>query len=145
MSRTGLKIVTLLTVAAMLLVLGTAAFAQDKQEMRLVWWGSQNRHDRTIAVVEMYEAAHPDIDIVYEFASFNDYWTLMNTQAAGGELACVMQQDYAYLSEWARNGLLLPLDDFTASGAIDISNIDDGYLAGGRVDDQLYGISLGTN
>lgn len=145
MSGTRFKIITLLSVAALLLMLGTAALAQDKQQMRLVWWGSQNRHDRTIAVVEMYEAQHPDIDIVYEFANFNDYWTLMNTQAAGGELACVMQQDYAYLAEWARNGLLMPLDSFTESGAIDISHIDDAFLAGGRVDGQLYGISLGTN
>ncbi|MCK6576905.1 MAG: extracellular solute-binding protein [Anaerolineae bacterium] len=139
------KVLILLSVVALLLLVGGAALAQDKQEMRLVWWGSQNRHDRTIAVVEMYEAAHPEVDIVYEFANFNDYWTLMNTQAAGGELACVMQHDYAYLSEWARNGLLQPLDPFIESGILDTTNIDDVFLQGGRVDGQLYGLSLGTN
>ncbi len=139
------RIISLILVVVLLvLVTGSTVFAQAA-EMRLVWWGSQNRHDRTIAVVEMYEAAHPDVDIVYEFANFGDYWTLMNTQAAGGQLACVMQQDYAYLSEWARNGLLQPLDPFIESGAINISDVDDVYLAGGRVDDQLYGLSLGTN
>lgn len=135
----------LLSVVALLLIMGSAAFAQDVQQMRVVWWGSQARHDRTIAVVEMYETEHPEVDIVYEFANFNDYWTLMNTQAAGGELACVMQQDYAYLSEWARNGLLMPLDSFVESGAIDLSAADDVYIAGGRTDGQLFGVSLGTN
>jgi len=135
----------LLSVVALLLVMGSAALAQDVQQMRVVWWGSQARHDRTIAVVEMYEAAHPEVDIVYEFANFNDYWTLMNTQAAGGELACVINQDYAYLAEWARNGLLQPLDPFVESGAIDLSAVEDVFIAGGRVDDQLYGVSLGTN
>src|SRR5688572_15451730 len=110
MQSTNRKVFILLASAMMLFVLGGTVLAQDAQEMRLVWWGSQNRHDRTIAVVEMYEAMHPEVDIVFEFANFNDYWTLMNTQAAGGELACVMQQDYAYLAEWARNGLLQPLD-----------------------------------
>ncbi len=139
------KVLIFAALAALLAVTGSFALAQDTGEMRLVWWGSQSRHDRTIAVVEMYEAANPGVDIVYEFANFNDYWTLMNTQAAGGELACVMQQDYAYLSEWARNGLLMPLDSFVESGAIDLASVDDVFIAGGRVDDELYGVSLGTN
>lgn len=130
---------------AVFAMIGSIVLAQETQEMRLVWWGSQSRHDRTIAVVEMYEAAHPEVDIVFEFANFGDYWTLMNTQAAGGELACVMQQDYAYLAEWARNGLLQPLDSFVEAGSIDISNINEVFLAGGIVDEQLYGMSLGTN
>jgi multiple sugar transport system substrate-binding protein len=139
------KFFLLMLVMALLLTVSSVALAQDAQQMRLVWWGSQNRHDRTIAVVEMYEAAHPEVDIVYEFANFNDYWTLMNTQAAGGELACVMQQDYAYLAEWARNGLLQPLDPFIEAGTLDLSNVEDVFIAGGRVDGQLYGLSLGTN
>lgn len=139
------KFALMLTLAVLVLAMGGAALAQDAQQMRLVWWGSQSRHDRTIAVIEMYEAANPGVDIVYEFANFGDYWTLMNTQAAGGQLACVMQQDYAYLAEWARNGLLQPLDPFIESGVLDISNVDEVYLAGGRVEGQLYGLSLGTN
>lgn len=138
------RVFFLLLAMVLVLSIGGTALAQD-QQMRLVWWGSQNRHDRTIAVVELYEAAHPGLDIVYEFANFNDYWTLMNTQAAGGELACVMQQDYAYLAEWARNGLVQPLDPFIESGVIDLSNVDDVFIAGGRVDGDLYGLSLGTN
>lgn len=127
-----------------LAVLVSPAFAQTT-ELRMTWWGSQNRHDRTIAVIEMYEAENPNIDIVYEFANFDDYWTRVNTQAAGGDLACVMQHDYAYLSEWANRGLLQPLDPFVAAGTIDLSNVEDAFIAGGRVNGQLYGLSLGTN
>src|SRR2546423_8597702 len=86
--------------------------AQDKIEMHITWWGSQSRHDRTIKVIQMYMAAHPNINITYEFANFNDYWTKLNTAAAGGQLPCVMQHDYAYVAEWANRGLLLPLDDY---------------------------------
>jgi multiple sugar transport system substrate-binding protein len=131
-----------------ILLLASIAFsvnAQTPQQLTLTWWGSQSRHDRTIAVIEMYEAENPDIDIVYEFSSFADYWTRVNTQAAGGEIACVMQHDYAFIAEWQSRDLLVPLDDFAASGAIDVSTIDQLSLDGGSIDGSLYGISLGSN
>ncbi len=93
----------------------------------------------------MFEAEHPDIHVTYEFAGWSDYWTKVNTQVAGGNVACVMQQDYAYLTEWASRGLLMPLDDMIASGQIDTSNIAQSVLDSGSVDGQVYGISLGTN
>jgi multiple sugar transport system substrate-binding protein len=93
----------------------------------------------------MYQAENPNISFVYEFANFTDYWPLLNTKAAGGQLPCVMQHDYAFLSEWASRGLLMPLDPFFEDGTIDVSNVDDVYLAGGRIGDETYGLSLGTN
>ena len=32
----------------------------EKIELRFAWWGSQDRHDRTIKVIEMYEAESGD-------------------------------------------------------------------------------------
>lgn len=93
----------------------------------------------------MYEAANPDIDIVYEFANFNDYWTKLNTQAAGNELPCVMQHDYAFLAEWASRDLLMPLDPFVEAGTIDLSDAAEVAVQGGIMDGSLYGVSLGTN
>ncbi len=126
--------------------LGMVAQAQDDPiQLQVTWWGSQNRHDRTVQVIEMYEAENPNIDIVYEFSNFTDYWPRVNTQAAGGQIACVMQHDYAFLSEWANRGLLAPLDPYMEEGTIDISSTDDSLLDGGRLDGQTYGISLGVN
>jgi len=140
------KVVTFLLLITVLVLPGIAVIAQDAPiELQMTWWGSQNRHDRTIKVIEMYEADHPNIDIVYEFANFTDYWTKLNTQAAGGQLACLMQHDYAYLAEWANRGLLLPLDSYYEDGTIDVSNVAQGLLDGGKVSDHYYGISLGTN
>lgn len=147
MQRFRFKAGSILVLMMTMLVLGSIAIvnAQDVTTLNLTWWGSQSRHDRTIAVVEMYEAAHPDVDIVYEFAGFSDYWVKLNTQAAGGELACVMQHDYAYIAEWANRGLLAPMEPFFESGAIDLSTIDEELLAGGQIEGQTYGIPLGTN
>src|SRR5262245_58343668 len=132
------KVVLLLLLIAMLVLPGIGVFAQDKVELQMTWWGSQNRHDRTIKVIEMYEAAHPELDIIYEFANFTDYWTKLNTQAAGGQLACLMQHDYAYLAEWANRGLLMELDGYYEDGTIDVSNVGQGLLDGGKVSDHYY-------
>ena len=117
----------------------------DPIELRLAWWGSQNRHDRTIAVIEQFEQMYPNIDVVYEFAGWDDYWTLMTTQAAGGNLADVMQQDYARLEEWVSRGLLSPMDEYVADGTITLADVSESALSGGMLDGQLYGLNLGTN
>ena len=125
---------------------GAAAPAGDEQiELRIAWWGSQSRHDRTIKVIEMFEELHPNIDIVYEFSAWDDHWTKMATQAAGGNLPDIMQQDYARIEEWNDRGLLLPLDDYVADGTLDFSNVSESELAGGRIDGKLYAVNLGTN
>ncbi len=144
MKTSKFSIVLLMVLASMLLSLAVVK-AQDKTELQINWWGSQNRHDRTIKVIDMYMAEHPDVNIVYEFAGFTDYWTLLNTKAAGEQLPCVMQQDYAYLSEWQSRGLIVSLDSYFDSGAIDITNVTPSLLEGGKVGDGYYGISLGTN
>lgn len=95
--------IALLFVLLTTLFSAAAVHGQDRT-MYIEWWGSQNRHDRTIKVIEAYEVAHPGLDITYEFANFNDYWTKLNTQAAGSQLPCVMQQDCAYLAEWVQRG-----------------------------------------
>lgn len=146
MHVTRFKFLPGLLLPVLLLLLGGVISAQDAPlELQMTWWGSQNRHDRTIKVVEMYEAENPGIDIVYEFSNFTDYWPLLNTKAAGNQLPCIMQHDYAFLSEWASRGLLIPLDPYFADGTIDISNVDDVYLAGGRIGEETFGLSLGTN
>ncbi|MFZ1768942.1 MAG: sugar ABC transporter substrate-binding protein, partial [Caldilinea sp.] len=114
-------------------------------ELRVAWWGSQNRHDRTIAAIELFEQLHPEIKVVYEFSGWDDHWTKMTTQAAGGNLPDVMQQDYARLEEWVSRGLLMPLDAYVADGTLNFDNVSESALAGGIIDGQLYGVNLGTN
>src|SRR5262245_42648905 len=70
-------------------------------ELRVAWWGSQDRHNRTIKAIELFQKKYPNIKVTYEFAGWADYWTKMTTQAAGRNLPDVMQQDYAYITEWS--------------------------------------------
>jgi multiple sugar transport system substrate-binding protein len=56
-----LMIFTLLIVSEM-----TTVSAEDQIELRIAWWGSQSRHERTIKVIEMFMQEHPNITITYE-------------------------------------------------------------------------------
>ncbi len=138
------KCVSLLLLGVFMLGLALSAAAENV-ELRIAWWGSQNRHDRTIQVIDLFQKEHPDITVVYEPSSWPDHWTKMSTQAAGGNLPDIMQQDYAYLQEWVGRDLIMPLDDFVADGTLNFADVSDAALAGGKIDGKLYGINLGTN
>jgi ABC-type glycerol-3-phosphate transport system substrate-binding protein len=123
----------------------TAAPGVKPVELRVAWWGSQDRHNRTIKAIELFQKKYPHIKVTYEFAGWGDYWTKMTTQAAGRNLPDVMQQDYAYITEWTSRGLLAPLDDYVKSGAIDTRDVAEPLLRGGVVNGKLVAINLGSN
>lgn len=122
-----------------------AAAANEKIELRLTWWGSQARHDKTIKVIEMFQAKYPNITITYEFAGWADYWTKMTTQAAGNNLPDIMQQDYAYINEWNAKKFLLPLDPYVADGTINLKDVAAASLDGGKIGGKLIALNLGNN
>ena len=87
----------------------------------------------------------PGVGLEGESAGWDDYWTRLATQTAGGNAPDVMQMDYRYIFEYARRGVLLPLDDAMAAGTLDLSGFSEDAIAGGKVDGKTYGISLGAN
>jgi multiple sugar transport system substrate-binding protein len=114
------------------------AFAQSA--LRLIFWGGQARADRTYAVTDAYAAAgNPAIE--GEFLSWNDYWPKLATQTAGGTAPDVIQMDYRFIVEYATRNAIAPLDDIIG----DLGEFDADQLEGGKVNGQLYGISLGAN
>jgi multiple sugar transport system substrate-binding protein len=123
----------------------TPAASGEQVQMRFAWWGSQDRHDRTIKVINLFQQQHPNITISYEFAGFQDYFTKMTTQATGGGLPDLMQQDYATITQWNSNNLLMPLDDFVSSGAINLSDVPKASIDGGRINGKLIAVNLGNN
>jgi multiple sugar transport system substrate-binding protein len=147
------KIVLLVLIFSLVLLSSVSILAQDTVTLTVTWWGSENRHDRTIQVIDMFQAEHPEIVVEYEYSGWGDYWTRVGTQIAGGTVACVMQQDYNYLTDYSKRDLLMPLDDLLDAGAIDVSQVAESIIDSGRVaididgemTDHVYGVSLGSN
>lgn len=120
----------------------TPAFAQS-EALRLIFWGSQDRADRTYGVTDLYTAAN-GTPIDGEFLAWNDYWPKLATQTAGGNAPDIIQMDYRFIVEYAKRNAIAPLDDFLG-GALKLDDFDQDQLEGGKVDGKLYGISLGAN
>lgn len=110
--------------------------------LRMAWWGSQARHDKTIEVIEMYEEQNPHVDIQYEFYDFDGYFTKLNTLVASNDCWDIMQMGGnfpAYLSK------ILPLNDLIDSGVIDTSSTTDAFLQTTRYNGDQVGVSNGVN
>lgn len=117
------------------------AFAAEA--LRMIFWGSQARADRTYGVTDLYaKAGGPAVQ--GEFLAWGDYWPKLATQTAGGNAPDIIQMDYRYIVEYAKRNAIAPLDEFVG-GALPLADFDKDQLDGGKVDGKLYGISLGAN
>ena len=130
--------------AALGAMAGLPSLASAATRLRLIWWGNPDRDRRTNEVVDLYVKENADVAIDPETYAWNDYWPKLATQAAGQNLPDVIQMDYRYIFEYARRGQLADLTPYVGK-AIDLSDFDPNQLASGKVDDKLYGISMGAN
>jgi multiple sugar transport system substrate-binding protein len=112
--------------------------------IEMSWWGSTERHRRTQDALAAFGKRHPDIKINTQFSGWGGYWDKLATRTAGGNPPDVIQMDYSYLVEYARRGSLRALDDLVPR-ALDLSGFDPDVLAGGKIDDKLYGVNAGIN
>lgn len=99
--------------------------SDEQITLRMAWWGSQERHDITVQVIEMYEKDHPNIDIEYEFFSFDDYFTKLKTLVASDQVWDIFQLGGNFPMYMDK---IYPLDEFIESGVVDVSKIGDANL-----------------
>lgn len=130
--------------ALSLVALGGGSAQAQAARLRMLWWGSQERADRTNKAIAAYKQVKPDLDIAGEFAGWSDYWPRLATQVAGRNAPDLIQMDYRYIFEYGRRGALAPLDDYIGKG-LKIEDFGKMNIDSGRVDGKLYGINLGVN
>ncbi|MDR6554802.1 extracellular solute-binding protein [Paenibacillus qinlingensis] len=119
----------------------TAAVVDNKPvKLRIVWWGSQARHDATLKALEAYTKKHPNVTFEPEFSGFDGYADKLATQAAAKNAPDVIQMDPAWLAEYSGRNQLVDL-----SKGINIADIDKSLVDSGKYKDKLYAIPLGNN
>ena len=124
---------------------GSAAGSSGDTSLSMIWWGNQARNERTQGALELYMEQNPGVTIDGQFAEWDDYWNKLATVSAGHNLPDVIQMDYAYLSQYISNGLLVDLSPYIESGVLDVSGIDPGILESGSQDGAVYAICNGVN
>lgn len=107
--------------------------------LRMAWWGSQERHDRTIQVIEMYEEENPNVTIEYEYYSFDDYFTKLKTLVASDQVWDIFQLGGNFPQYMDK---IYPLNEYIESGVVDVSKISDANL---KITQDTDGTQLGLS
>lgn len=115
----------------------------DKIELRMAWWGGQERHDRTLKVIELYEEQNPNIKITPEYSGIDGYFDKLTTQFAAGNAPDIVQYG-GNLNDFINKGVVLPLDEYVGN-EIDTSKHNKSMIDAATLDDKFYGVTLGTN
>jgi len=113
--------------------------------LRIAWWGGTPRHENTRKVIEMYEKQNPHVQIEVEYDNWDDYWKRIAPMAAANQLPDIIQMDLQYLKPYAEKGLLEELTPYVTKELIDTEAISSHATRGGKINDKLYGITLGLN
>ena len=136
---------TLILAVAMLLSLASVAPAENEVTLRISWWGSQTRHDRTLAAIDLFEEQNPGVTIEAEYSSWDGYWDRLAALVAANDLPDIIQQDLQYIRQYVDKGLHVDLTPYVESGALNLSDAEESFWSGGKLDGKLYALNLGTN
>jgi multiple sugar transport system substrate-binding protein len=115
-------------------------------EIRVAWWGNDDRAARTLAVIELFEAAYPEINVIGEpNGGTPDHFQIVNTQLASNNAPDVIQ----FGGNWPDyQQYLEPLNDYLGEQLlIDTAERFDqtALIPATASDGNLYAVSLGTN
>lgn len=133
-------LLTMVIVFSMMMV----GFSQDIT-LRIFWWGGQDRANRTYEVINLFQEKYPNVKIEFEFVGWEDYWEKLAILASSKELPDVMQHEIAYIPMYANSDLLLPLDPYVEDNRLNLANVSESEISGGKINGKLYGVNLGSN
>ncbi len=154
------RIITLMALLALMLMAFTQmSMAQTEEaastlppytggpaELRMGWWGNDDRAQRTQKVIDLFEAAYPDIKVAGEpNGGTSDHFQILDTQLAASNAPDIIQ----FGGNWPDyQQYLEPLNDYLGKQLlIDTAAQFDqtALIPATAADGSLYAISLGTN
>lgn len=106
----------------------SAPASNEPVKLSFAIW-DQNQKDAMQQIADAFTAEHPNVTFEIQVNAFEDYWTKLQTAAAGGAGPDVFWMNGPNFQLYASNGLLAPLDD---------QNIDTTKYSKGLVDLYTY-------
>jgi ABC-type glycerol-3-phosphate transport system substrate-binding protein len=108
-------------------------------KLRILWWGSQPRHDATLKALDLYTKKNPNVTFEPEYQSFDGYIDKLSTQAAAKNTPDVFQMDAAWFNDWASSNRLADLS------SLNLKDVDKALLDTGTYKGKVYAVPLGNN
>ncbi|MGV8989392.1 MAG: ABC transporter substrate-binding protein [Cypionkella sp.] len=115
---------------------------QGDGKLRISWWGSDDRHQKTLKIIELFQKKHPGTELTSQYGGLIGYKDKLSTEFAGGNAPDVMQISDSREALIA-SGRLLELDAYVADGKLDLTNANQDVLDIVKVDGKLYSIPWG--
>lgn len=151
------KILPLLLVPALLLsgcgsvsevILGapieTVETQEDRTQIRMSWWGNDNRHEYTMNGIGIFEKENPDIKVKNTYGVWQGFERRMRVAMESHTEADVMQINYAWIDQYSPDGSgfydLSELSDY-----IDLSNFEESDLQYGIKNGKLNALPIAFN
>ena len=91
-----------------------APAAKDAVALRLTFWGDLDDMPTWKAGLNQWDQKQSGIKINWENTPWDQYWTKLQTEVAGGTTPDVVGMVSMYSQQYCRQGTLLALDDFIA-------------------------------
>ncbi len=110
----------------------------EKVKLRLMWWGSQSRHEVTLKALEAYTQANPNVTFEPEYSGMDGYLDKLSTQAAASNAPDIFQLDPSWVADWASRKQLADLSD------VDLTNVDKKITQVGQFDGKTFAVPLGS-
>lgn len=110
------KALSLLLCGAMTasLFAGMTVAADDVVTLRYALWDA-NQEPTVREIADAFEAENPNIKIEIELTPWKEYWTALETSATGGTCADVFWMNGPHVTQYARGGMLLDLNEYIES------------------------------
>lgn len=130
------KLVSVLAVAGMIISLlsgcgagkdsstGGGKSADEEVTLRFSWWGGDERHEATLAVIEAFEKENPNIKIEAEYSSYDGYSEKKTTEFASGTAPDIFQIETGLGPEYYAQGVLYNLSETS----LDFSKFDEDFI-----------------
>jgi multiple sugar transport system substrate-binding protein len=125
---------------------GLPVYTGGPAEIRMGWWGNDDRAARTLQVIQLFQEAYPEIKVVGEpNGGTADHFAIIDTQLAGNNAPDIIQ----FGGNWPDyQQYLEPLNSYLGQQLlIDTPERFDqtALIPATAADDNLYAVSLGTN
>ncbi len=118
--------------------------SEEQIEITFSWWGSDSRHEYTIAAVKAFEEENPNIKVNLEYSEFTGFQLKTNVKMAAHTEADVMQINYAWVDAYSPDGTGF-YDINQLADVVDLSNYSEESLGYGTVNGYLEALPIALN
>lgn len=116
----------------------------DSVTIKFSWWGTEDRYDKTMKAIKLFEEKNPNIKVKAEFGEWTGFTKRMQMKILGNDEADLMQVNYDWLETYSKDGTGF-YDLSKVSDELDLDNFSEDYLSYGRKNGILNAIPISTN